>query len=262
MLTSLLSLDHRSVIAHRGGSKLRPENTMLAFDHAVDLGVDALECDVHLSRDGEVVVIHDATLDRTTDASGIVATLTAGELARVDAGARFGADAGLPFRGRAGVPRLAELLERHQDIPVIVEIKGDDPSVVPAVLGVIEEAEFDGSGHHRRVQLRVLSAVRRLAPEIPTGAARDEVQAALRRSLLRLRPRPTGYRLFQTPYRLRGRQIMTRAFVRAARRGEFPVQAWIVDEAEDIRRLLGWGVSGITSDRPDVALQVVRAFAP
>ena len=73
-------LDHVSAIAHRGGSKLRPENTMAAFDHAVTLGVDALECDVHLSRDGEVVVIHDPTLDRTTDGRAGLG-LTAAELA-------------------------------------------------------------------------------------------------------------------------------------------------------------------------------------
>ena len=90
MIRRLLSLTEPAVIAHRGGSKLRPENTLAAFDHAASLGVDGLECDVHLSRDGEPVVIHDPTLDRTTDASGPVSALTADELARVDAGYRFG----------------------------------------------------------------------------------------------------------------------------------------------------------------------------
>jgi len=77
MLTRLLSLSGVSAIAHRGGSKIRPENTHAAFDHAAELGVDALECDVHLSHDGEVVVIHDATLQRTTDRAGRVADLSA-----------------------------------------------------------------------------------------------------------------------------------------------------------------------------------------
>src|SRR5262245_23053736 len=109
----LFSLTDLSAIAHRGGSKLRPENTVAAFDHAVSLGVDAFECDVHLSRDGEPVVIHDPTLDRTTDAAGPVRNLTTAELADVDAGHQFNPAAGFPFRGRVGgVPRLADLLRR------------------------------------------------------------------------------------------------------------------------------------------------------
>ena len=183
------------------------------------------------------------------------------ELARVDAGARFGIEHDAPFRGQGGVPRLADLLDRHTDIPVIVEIKGDDASVVPTVLGVIEDADSTDRVIIGGFSRRVLAEVRRLAPEIPTGAGREEVQHALRRSIFWLKPRPTGFRLFQVPYRLRGRQIMTRRFVRAARRMEFPVQAWIVDEPDDIRRLLDWGVTGITSDRPDVALEVVRTAA-
>src|SRR5262249_34827190 len=85
------------VYAHRGGSKLRPENTLIAFDHGLALGADGLEFDVHLSRDGVVVVHHDATLDRTTNGSGPLAALTADELGRLDAGYHFDG-----FRGRGG----------------------------------------------------------------------------------------------------------------------------------------------------------------
>ena len=121
MLSPLLALDHVSVIAHRGGSKLRPENTIAAFDHACQIGADALECDVHLSRDGEVVVIHDFTLERTTDATGPVDGLTAAELARLDAGFRFQPEQDYPYRGRGcGVPRLAELLGRYPSMPVVI----------------------------------------------------------------------------------------------------------------------------------------------
>ena len=92
--------DRLTVFAHRGGAGLAPENTRGAFRQAASLGVDGCELDVRLSKDGEVVVIHDATLDRTTDADGPVSALTAAELGRVDAGSRFGADAGFPWRGR------------------------------------------------------------------------------------------------------------------------------------------------------------------
>src|SRR5215210_8056999 len=91
------------VYAHRGGAKLRPENTLASFDNGLALGADGLELDVRLSRDGQVVVHHDAALDRTTNASGPVADRTAAELAMVDAGYRFeardGAASRFPFRG-------------------------------------------------------------------------------------------------------------------------------------------------------------------
>src|SRR5579864_6919321 len=123
--SALLALDRVVAIAHRGGSRLRPENTLAAFDHALTLGVDGLECDVHLSSDGEVVVIHDDRLDRTTNASGPVAARTAADLGRLDAGFRFDEAAGFPYRGCGiGVPRLADLLDRAASVPLIIEIKG------------------------------------------------------------------------------------------------------------------------------------------
>src|SRR5262245_15820892 len=98
----------RLVFAHRGGSALAPENTMPAFERGLAEGADGLELDVHLSRDGVVMVHHDPALDRTTNASGPLAAHTADELARVDAAHAFGADRGFPFRGRGiGIPTLA-----------------------------------------------------------------------------------------------------------------------------------------------------------
>ncbi len=117
------------VFAHRGGAALRPENTMVAFDHGLSLGADGVELDVHLSRDGVVVVHHDDTLDRTTSAQGPIAARTADELAAVDAGYRFTPDATAaapryPFRGQhIGIPRLRAVLERHRQARVIIELK-------------------------------------------------------------------------------------------------------------------------------------------
>lgn len=259
MLSPLLSLEAPAVVAHRGGSKLRPENTMLAFAHAVSLGVDAIECDVHLSRDGEVVVIHDDTLDRTTDRDGAVSALTASELAATDAAARFSVDGGYPYRGQGvGVPRLTEVLETFPTIPVIIEIKGVQPAVARRALDVIRAARAESRVIVGGFDDGVLSSVRATAPEIVTSASRVEVQSALRRSWFGLSPRRPGYRLFQIPLRLRGRQILRRPLVRAARRAGIPVQAWIVDSEEDIRMIVEWGVTGIITDRPDVALNVVR----
>src|SRR5258708_18145897 len=115
-------LGRPQVFAHRGGAALRPENTLLAFDHGMSLGADGLERDVHLSRDGVVVVHHDPTLERTTNGHGPVAALTANELARLDAGYHFEG-----FRGAAGgVPTLTEVLRRHPAAWLIIKLKVND----------------------------------------------------------------------------------------------------------------------------------------
>jgi len=265
MITRLLSLDEVTVIAHRGGSKLRPENTMAAFDHAASLGVDGIECDVHLAADGVPVVIHDPTLDRTTDSSGPVAARTSAELARVDAGYQFGPSDAFPFRGVGlGVPRLIDVLERHATLPCVIEIKGSRHDAAARVLEVVDsvgarERVIIGAFTHRNV-----ADVRRLAPTIPTSASGREVRSALWRSRLFLAPRRPAYRLVQAPYRLAGRQVFGRRFVRAVRRAQIPFQAWIIDTEQDMTTLLDWGVTGLISDRPDTAMRVVaeRAHPP
>jgi glycerophosphoryl diester phosphodiesterase len=259
-LGDLFSLGRAAAIAHRGGSKLRPENTVAAFDHAASLGVDGFECDVHLSSDGVPVVIHDATLDRTTAGSGSVSTRTAKELGAIDAGARFGEADGFPFRDSGlGVPNLADLLDRHPDLPIVVEIKGEDPKIVPVVVSVLRASRRPGRYVVGGFSQPVLDAVRQIAPELPSGASRDEVKAAIRRSYLRIPPRRTGYAVFQVPFMFQGKQIFREPFVRTVTRAGVPVQAWIIDDEAVMRRLIQWGVTGLISDRPDVAVRVVRS---
>jgi glycerophosphoryl diester phosphodiesterase len=249
-----------AAIAHRGGSKLRPENTLAAFDHAAALEVDAFECDVHLSRDGVPVVIHDATLDRTTAVTGLVEAKSAAELAAIDAGARFDEAGGYPFRERGhGVPRLTELLDRHPHMPIVVEVKGDNPGVVPAVVNVLRASRNPDRYLIGGFSQAVLDAVRRLAPEFPTGASREEVKAAIRRSYVRIAPKRTGYAVFQVPFVFQGKQVFRESFVKTATRAGIGVQAWIIDEEPIMRRLMSWGITGLISDRPDVAVRVVRS---
>src|SRR6185503_6864057 len=129
------------VFAHRGGCDLGPENTIAAFDIGMSTGADGLELDVHLSADNVLVVHHDRTLDRTTDATGPVAARTADELARVDAGYRFARGGDFPFRGRGiGVPTLREVLARYRGVPTIIEIKVYTPAMGRAVAEEIRRA--------------------------------------------------------------------------------------------------------------------------
>jgi glycerophosphoryl diester phosphodiesterase len=246
------------VFAHRGGAARGPENTLAACETALAFGADGVECDVHLSRDGIPVVIHDATLERTTNLTGPVAARTAAELAHADAAFHFKPEEGHPLRGQGvGVPTLEELLLRFPDARVIVEAKHGGEPMARALAGVIARTKaIDrvcvGSFHRG-----ALDCLRALAPEIPTSGSEWEVRWTLYRSWMgwkRISICP--HVAFQVPEHAGRLRVVSPAFVRQAHYEGRVVQVWVVDRPADIRRLLDWGVDGIISDVPDVAVKV------
>ena len=247
--------------AHRGGAALRPENTLLAFDHGLVVGADGLEFDVQLSRDGVVVVHHDTMLERTTNGTGALADYSADALGQLDAAFHFRGVDGERYMGRGhGIPRLAQVLARYPGIPLIIELKGRD-----AELGRRAAAEVSAAGALDRVWFggfsrTALRAVREVAPEARTSAAREEVRWFLYRSWIGLAPTETTYRAFQVPEKSGRVRVVSPRFVQAAQQAGLPVQVWTVDRPADMERLLGWGVEGLISDRPDLAAQVIRRW--
>jgi glycerophosphoryl diester phosphodiesterase len=252
----------RDVFAHRGGAALAPENTLAAFERGLTLGADGIELDVHLSRDGAVVVHHDATVDRTTDGHGAVSGLTADELARLDAGFHFRGDSvdGYPFRGRGiGVPRLAEVLSRFRDARVIIEMKESGAALAQAIVDVVRRADAVERVCIGSKWRRALSTVRASAPAIATSAAYEEVRWALYRSWIGWPPSPRDcYGGFQVPESAEGLRVVSPRFIRAAHRGGRAVQVWTVNREDQARRLLGWGVDALITDRPDVIVPLAR----
>lgn len=244
------------VFAHRGGARIGPENTLPGFARGMAAGADGFECDVRLSRDGQAVVIHDATLDRTTDHFGPVAALTAEALAALDATCRFvPADPSAAAPDRAGVPTLASVLGAFPGTRVIVELKDEHTALADAVAAVVRQA-----GAAQRVCLgsfhwRVLRHLRRVAPELTTSASLPEAKGTLVRSWLRW-PRLTRapYRAFQVPPMTGRLPVVTPAFVRQVHRERAVVQVWVVDSPDDVSRLFDMGVDGIVSDRPDLTV--------
>jgi glycerophosphoryl diester phosphodiesterase len=251
------------VFAHRGGSALAPENTLPAFDNALALGVDGLELDVHLSRDGVVVVHHDGRLERTTNLAGPIDERSADELSRADAGYFFNGGEGFPFRGRgAGVPALAQVLARYRDVRIIIELKQDSTRLARATVDAVRAA-----GALDRVCLgsfwrRALRLAREIEPSIATSAAREEVRWALYRSWCRWPISGAPYSGYQVPEWSGSTHVVSPRFVAAAGRAGLAVQVWTVDRADDARRLLGWGVEGLITDRPDLVGPLVKSFAP
>jgi glycerophosphoryl diester phosphodiesterase len=242
------------VFAHRGGAALRPENTVLAFDHGLALGADGLEFDVHLSRDGVVVVQHDTTLDRTTNGTGPVAAHTADELARLDAGYHFPG-----FRGQAGgIPRLTDVLSRYRDARFIIELKVNAPELAHKTIDAVRAANAVDRTSLGSFGTRVLRAARAYEPRIRTGASQEETRLALYRSWVRWPVRHPPYNEFQVPEQSGSTRVVSPRFVKYAHQAGVKVAVWTVNEEADMRRLLLWGVDAIISDRPDRAIEVVR----
>lgn len=238
-----------------------PENTIAAFDIGMSTGADGLELDVHLSADGVVVVHHDGTLDRTTDASGPVAARTAAELAAVDAGYRFTRNGSYPFRGQGiGVPTLDEVLRRYRGIPTIIEIKVYSPAMGEAVAAAIQRAnalDYVCVAGYGRASAR---AARAALPGVAASAHQGEVRMAVYRSMLRCPVRRAAYQTYQVPECAEATRIVTPRFIRDAHAAGLKVQVWTVDEEADMRRLLEWHVDGLISNRPDVAVHVRDEF--
>jgi glycerophosphoryl diester phosphodiesterase len=231
---------HPLVFAHRGGSKIGPENTIAAFDRGLAAGADGLELDVHLSRDGVVMIHHDRLLDRTTSATGPLNDRTAAELAKLD------------------VPALRDVLARYPGKKIIVELKQSRAALARAVVDEVRRAsavEHVCLGSFSDAALR---EARAYGPDVATSCGRLGVRFALYRSWCYLSPGRVPYQALQVPEMSGPTRVVSPRFVRMAHKAGVVVQVWTVDEAEDIRRLLDWGVDGIISDRPDVASRVLK----
>jgi glycerophosphoryl diester phosphodiesterase len=259
-LNPLLDPAARLVIAHRGSSAEAPENTLPAFEAAVARGADAIELDVRLTADGAPVVIHDATLDRTTDRTGPVAALTLAELRAVDAGCHFTPDRGRthPFRGGdARVPTLGEVLWAFPKLSILVEIK--EPPAQEAVRRVLLQEDAAErcvlASEHREALLAFDES------PFARGASGPEISALYRAALLRRRPAAGGYRMLSVPLRYRGLPVPTSRFVAAARANGCAVHVWTVDSPDTARRLWRRGVSGIVTNVPGTMVEARRSLA-
>ena len=250
-------------LAHRGASALAPENTLEAFRMAVEAGAGGLELDVHLTRDGHVVVIHDATVERTTGGTGAVAEMTLAELRGFDAGHNFSPDGGRtrPYHGLGlRVPTLAEVLQEFPGVSVNIDMKEGRQGIEAAVLGVLREAGAEGRSLVISSRHGAVRRFRRISGgQISTGASRWETGVFYVLSRLRLERliRP-AYDALQVPLRHRGIPLVTRRFVEAAHAKGVRVDVWTINQAGEMRRLLDLGADVIMTDRPETLAGVLR----
>lgn len=238
----LLDPDARPIIGHRGAAGECPENTMLSFQRAVAQEADALELDVRITADGVPVVIHDETVDRTTDGQGEVRAFPVGVLETLNAG------------NGQHVPRLVEVLETFPGTPLIIEVK-EAAAAVP-VADTLRRCSAVGRvlvGSFEKAALRPFRV-----PEFARAAARSEAATFWGMSRIGLALRARGYAAFTVPERHGSLRVVDRRFMRAARRRRKPVHVWTVNDWAVAQRLRSQGVCGIITDYPE---RIRRALA-
>ncbi|WP_286786236.1 MULTISPECIES: glycerophosphodiester phosphodiesterase [Pseudomonas] len=249
------------VIAHRGGMGLWPENTLFAFERADALGVDMLELDVRASRDGDLVVIHDEALERTSNGRGPVEALSLAQLQALDAGYTWTADGGetYPYRGQGiRIPSLAEVFARLPERPKSIEIKSADAGVEERLCALLKSAGqrdkvIVASFHERSLQL-----FRELCPGVATAAGPTSVRllAALNWVGLAGVLSPS-YQVLQIPPRSGDAQLASARLFASARARGLAVQLWTINEQPEMRQLLDMGADGLITDYPERALQLL-----
>lgn len=251
-------LDGVTNVAHQGGNSLRPGNTLPAFRHALEVGADVLEMDLGRSADGEIVVVHDVTVDRRTDGTGRVNQHTLAELKALDAAYGWSPDGEtFPYRGEGvEIPTLAEVLAAFPEAPLLLEPKHG--RVPPATL--LEFLETAGRLDDVVIgsfEDDVLAEVREIASEVPTGlGAREGRQFVQTTRPDEPRYEPPGELLFP-PYR-----IVDAAVVAKAHRVGLEVLPWTVDERAEMERLVDAGVDGILTDDPETFAAVIDDRGP
>jgi glycerophosphoryl diester phosphodiesterase len=244
------------VIGHRGCAGEVPENTLLAFERGLAAGAAILETDVHGTRDGVPVLLHDDEVDRVSDGAGPVCELTLEELRRLDAGHCFSPDGGAthPFRGQGlRIPTFEEALKAFPEARFNLELKADQPGIV--------EATIDAVVRNSRESLTLLTAgddglMARLRSQIASrnvpvaqGASVADILDVVRSARDGSTPTTPAMAL-QIPAEFAGRPLVTRELVDHAHAHAIQVHVWTINEPEEMAELLDLGVDGIVTDFP------------
>jgi glycerophosphoryl diester phosphodiesterase len=246
------------VIAHRGGAGLFPENTLYSFERASGLGVDVIELDVRGTIDGELVVIHDATVQRTTDGIGRISEMSLDQLKKLDAGHRWSSDEGktFPFRqNNIKIPTLQEVFTTLPKMRFNIEPKQAVPSLVKPLCRIIHENKMVDKVVVGSFQQAIIDEFRRECPDVATSASTTEVSKflAMYKTGVTKAFRPEMQAL-QVPDFIG----ITDEFVKAARERNLQIHVWTVNETEDMERLIKTGVDGIMTDYPDRLMKLLK----
>ncbi len=251
------------VIGHRGAAGEAPENTVESFLRGVADGAAIVETDLHATRDGALVLLHDGTVDRTTDGSGRVAELSLAELKRLDAGHRFAADGGFPWRGKGlRVPTLEEAFAALPGARFNIEIKEAAAGVVERTVEAVAKA---GRAHltlltaeKDAIMNTLREAMSRSGVDVALGACVGDVIRCVRAALDGT-PAPPGVMALQIPADFGGRAVVTEPLVSFAHAHGIQIHVWTINDPAQMHALVDLGVDGLISDHPRRVREVVEA---
>ena len=259
------NINRPHVIAHQGGNEVWPGDTMYAFEKAVEIGVDVLEMDAHITKDGYIVLMHDEQVDRTTNGTGLIEEMTLKELKQLDAAYKWSNDGGksFPYRGQGiQVPTLEELFQKFPRMRYVIEIKLTQNPIAEPLCDLIRRHDLQNQVLIGSFHDKAMRNFRAVCPEVTTSASRGEVTTfvLLEKIFLGGLVAPK-YQAIQPPYDPResmGIFIVTERFIEEAHAKNIRVEPWTVDDPEIMKQYIGWGVDGIITDRPDIMIEVLR----
>jgi len=252
------------IYAHMGGDGVWPGDTLYAFDKAAALGVDAFDMDAHITRDGQIVLIHDESVDRTTNGSGKVEAMTLAELKELDAAYKWSADDSktFPFRGQGiTVPTLVEVFQKYPDMRYLIEIKLTETPIAAPLCNLIHDFKMQDKVIIASFHDQAMSMFRETCPDIATSAAKSEVTAFVLLSKIGLSGLISPqYQALQVPFATSetyGIPVMTAAFIKAAHAKNLKVETWTLDDPELLKQYMKWGLDGVDTDRPDLIMKTL-----
>ena len=255
------------VIAHQGGELLAPSNTMAAFKNAANMGVDVLETDIHITKDGHLVTIHDPSVDRTTNGKGNVSDLTLAELQALDAGYHFqDLDGSYSFRDKGVyIPTVEEMFKTFNDMKIEIEIKDDNPperieEIASKLWDLIEKYQMEEKIMIGSFDQEILKTFEQYAKgRVAITAGRQEVKSFVvyHKFFLRNLYVPT-VDAFQIPVEDSGFDLTDQRLIDGAHRLGMEIHYWTIDDPKTMEKLIDAGADGILTNRPDLLLKLLE----
>lgn len=255
------------VIAHQGGELLAPSNTMTAFQQAVDLGVDVLEFDIHITKDGHLVTIHDHTVDRTTNGSGFVHELRLNEIQDLDAGYHFeDLNGDFSYRNKGVyIPTLEEVFQSFPDMRMVIEIKDDNPAskieeISEKLWSLIQQYQKEDQVVVASFDQKILDQFDKVSDgKVALSAGEEEIKkfVIFKKLFLANLYKPSAD-AFQIPTEQSIINLASPSIIKEAQRRNVNIQYWTIDDKETMRSLLEDGANGIITNRPDLMLEVLE----
>ena len=254
-MCKFLSFEHPLRFAHRGSTILWPENTLKAFQGAAGYGCQYIESDLHMTRDGIIVLFHDDKLERLTNGRGKIKNWDWEDLRRLDAAYYFKPDQNFPLRGKnISIPSLEEAVTAFKNIMFNLDLK--QPCMEPALSEFIKK---------HRLQDRVLITsfndfrTRRFQKLLKTASSAGIIETALNRIWTGLggRAYKTRAEAWQVPVKKGCFNVINKRLINAAHKAGIQVHAWTVNEPAEMDRLLKMGVDGIVTDRIDILTRII-----